>query len=61
MARVHHHICVWPDGTFCDPDELHEMTHMSDDYAKVAVGDDEEDEAAAMRHVRAENAYWRSL
>lgn len=24
---------VWPDGSFCEPDELHEMAHKSDDYA----------------------------
>ena len=25
-------IAEWPDGTWCDLDQLHEMTHMSDDY-----------------------------
>jgi hypothetical protein len=25
-------ICIWPDGTWCYKYELHEMTHMGDDY-----------------------------
>lgn len=25
-------ICVWPDGTWCYQDQLHDMSHMSDDY-----------------------------
>lgn len=25
-------VLVWPDGTWCYRHELHEMSHMSDDY-----------------------------
>lgn len=28
-------VVVWPDGTWCDEEELHEYTHMSDDYEIV--------------------------
>lgn len=30
-------IARWPDYTWCDWDERHEMTHMSDDYEKREV------------------------
>jgi hypothetical protein len=30
-------IAEWPDGTWCDLHDLHEMTHMSDDYQIVRV------------------------
>lgn len=30
-------ICEWPDGTWCYASELHEMSHMSDDYTRHAV------------------------
>ena len=26
-------IAEWADGTWCNKEEIHEMTHMSDDYA----------------------------
>lgn len=28
-------LAVWPDGTWCYKDELHEMTHMSDDFQRI--------------------------
>lgn len=31
---------LWPDGHFCELDELPEMTHRSDDYTLVEVPDD---------------------
>jgi hypothetical protein len=34
-------IYVWPDGTWCYDDELHEMTYMSDDYVRIEVGPDQ--------------------
>lgn len=66
---VEHHIAqpllekiyVWADGTWCEPCELSQMSHMSDDYATVIVLDGEEYDDAAMRHVKAECAYWASL
>lgn len=30
-------ILVWPDGSWCYPEELHEMQHKSDDYIKIAL------------------------
>lgn len=30
-------IARWPDGTWCDWDERHTMTHMSDDYERREV------------------------
>lgn len=30
-------IAQWPDGTWCNWDERHQMTHMSDDYQKLEV------------------------
>lgn len=30
-------ICVWPNGTWCYHDELEEMTHMSDDFERIAM------------------------
>lgn len=30
-------IAQWPDGTWCDWDERHEYTHMSDDYEKLRI------------------------
>ena len=27
--------CIWPDETWGELEELHEMTHMSDDYTVV--------------------------
>lgn len=35
-------IYMWPCGTWCEDDELHQMTHKSDDYAVVIVPDDAE-------------------
>ena len=26
-------ICVWPDGTMCDLEDIEEYSWMSDDYA----------------------------
>ena len=28
-------IYVWPNGVWCEPDELETMNHMSDDYTLV--------------------------
>ena len=30
-------ICVWPDGTWCNINNVEEYAHMSDDYAIVRV------------------------
>jgi hypothetical protein len=30
--------CLWADGTWCYRYELHEMSHMSDDYEVIAFG-----------------------
>ena len=30
-------IAEWADGTWCNWDERHEYTHMSDDYRKIEV------------------------
>lgn len=30
-------ICIWSDNTYCDGRELHEMSHMSDDYIRIPV------------------------
>lgn len=30
-------ICVWPDSTICEKSEVHEYTHMSDDYEVIDV------------------------
>ena len=32
-------VIVWPDGTWCDEEDLHEYTHMSDDYEIVYLTD----------------------
>lgn len=42
-TTISHYICVWPDGMYCDPDELESMSHRGDDYAKVAVGPNQVD------------------
>jgi hypothetical protein len=57
------HVYVWPDGTYCDPEDesLESYSHMSDDFAKVTLRPDEDPADAAHRHVKAEAAYWRSL
>jgi hypothetical protein len=31
-------IAEWPDGTWCFHEQLHEMTHMSDDYETIRQG-----------------------
>lgn len=56
-------IYVWSDGTYCDPEDesLDDYAHMSDDFAKVLLKDDESAEDAAQRHIKAEAAYWASL
>lgn len=51
INTVSHFICVWPDGVFCDPDEVMEMSHRSDDYANVPVGFDQADEDAAEAYI----------
>lgn len=30
-------IYVWPNGDWCEIDELESMTHLSDDYLAVAL------------------------
>ena len=32
---IPHKVALWPDGTWCELDELESMTHMSDDYMFV--------------------------
>lgn len=37
--------CIWPDDTYCTHEELEEyLTFMSDDYVKVNVEEDDEEE-----------------
>lgn len=50
-------IYVWPDGIWCESDELSQMSHKSDDYAKVAILDHESSEEAADRYARSIGAY----
>jgi len=50
VSAHYQYICVWPDGMYCDPDELAEMSHRGDDYANVAVGPDQEDWEAAQAY-----------
>lgn len=33
-------VCQWPDGTWCFPEELFEMSHMSDDYEMVPYNEE---------------------
>lgn len=33
-------IVYWPDGCWCDQDEIHQMTHKSDDFAVLEIPDD---------------------
>ncbi len=35
--------CLWPDGTYCEFSQRHEMTHMSDDFQVVFGEGDWED------------------
>lgn len=37
--------CLWPDGTWCERDEVEEMNHMSDDYIVLSVTDWDDDGA----------------
>ena len=30
-------IVFWADGTYCDEDEVHHYTHLSDDYGYLEV------------------------
>lgn len=30
-------ICYWPDGTWCYRQELEQMSHMSDDFARAEL------------------------
>jgi hypothetical protein len=50
VSQHFEYICVWPDGTYCDPEDLHEMSFMGDDYANVAVGPDEDQALVAQAH-----------
>lgn len=50
-------IYVWADGTWCESDELEQMSHMSDDFATVVVSDDETNEQAADRFAKQIGAY----
>jgi hypothetical protein len=43
-SNTSHEICVWPDGTWCEWYEVHEFTHMSDDYMRVALSPELSDE-----------------
>lgn len=36
-------LCVWPDGCWCDLDELEEHEHKSDDFERVLVSESIED------------------
>lgn len=53
MSQIVH---IWPDDTNCLAEELHQMTHMSDDYVTVVMPDEDPynvptyDEAVGMRH-----------
>ena len=40
-------ICVWPCGTWCLESEVAEYTHMSDDFVRVDVGDEDPEDVAA--------------
>lgn len=46
---------IWPNGSFCELDEVHEMTHLSDDYtvADIEAETDEEIELTVQRLVNA--------
>ena len=38
-------MCIWPDGTYCDPDDVEwHLTFMSDDFIKVSLSEAEADE-----------------
>jgi hypothetical protein len=50
-------IYMWADGTWCESDELGQMTHMSDDYTTVTVLPYETSEMAADRYARFIGAY----
>ena len=39
-------IILWPDDTSCLGEDLEKMTHMSDDYQRIAYGTPEWDAAA---------------
>jgi len=43
------YIYVWPHGVWCEEDELEQMTHLSDDYMKVELLEDEDPEDAVIR------------
>ncbi len=34
-------VYVWPDGTWCEKDELFTMTHMSDDFTLESLSEQE--------------------
>ncbi len=42
-------IFVWPDGTWCYPENIEEYSHMSDDYARVNV--DKTIDEAVEKHI----------
>lgn len=38
-------ICYWPNGIWCEASEVWQMTHLSDDFVRIEVDDDlDEDE-----------------
>ena len=41
MTQSSEDLIVWPDSTTCFAYELHEMTHMSDDYKRIPYGSEE--------------------
>lgn len=55
------YICVWSDGMYCSPDELNTMTHRSDDYARVAVGPDEDEAVVAQAYADQANKAFTSV
>lgn len=36
-------LCVWPDGYWCDLDDMEEADHKSDDFEIVLVSESVED------------------
>lgn len=37
-------ICYWPNGIWCEPSEVGQMTHLSDDFTFIEVDDDLDEE-----------------
>jgi hypothetical protein len=47
-------ICVWPDGSWCDLEDLDDYRWMSDDFQRIEVSwdiDDEQVDSIATAHV----------